>query len=100
MLRQQSALRLQRDVTNTTNNLLARNSEMLKTSSIDIARENERGIVDIETLKKVNEDLIITLEETLKIQQEGREKRAQVEVELKTMENDIKNKLMDLKDRV
>jgi uncharacterized protein YaaN involved in tellurite resistance len=51
-------------------------------------------------LKKVNEDLIITLEETLKIQQEGREKRAQVEVELKTMENDIKNKLMDLKDRV
>lgn len=100
MLRQQSALRLHRDVTNTTNNLLARNSEMLKTSSIDIARENERGIVDIETLKKVNEDLIITLEETLKIQQEGREKRAQVEVELKTMENDIKNKLMDLKDRV
>lgn len=100
MLRQQSALRLQRDVTNTTNNLLARNSEMLKTSSIDIARENERGIVDIETLKKVNEDLIITLEETLKIQQEGREKRAQVEIELKTMENDIKNKLMDLKDRV
>lgn len=100
MLRQQSALRLQRDVTNATNNLLARNSEMLKTSSIDIAKENERGIVDIETLKKVNEDLIITLEETLKIQQEGREKRAQVEVELKTMENDIKNKLMDLKDRV
>ena len=73
---------------------------MLKTSSIDIARENERGIVDIETLKKVNEDLIITLEETLKIQQEGREKRAQVEIELKTMENDIKNKLMELKDRV
>ena len=100
MLRQQSALRLQRDVTNATNNLLARNSEMLKTSSIDIARENERGIVDIETLKKVNEDLIITLEETLKIQQEGREKRAQVEIELKTMENDIKNKLMELKDRV
>ena len=73
---------------------------MLKTSSIDIARENERGIVDIETLKKVNEDLIITLEETLKIQQDGREKRAQVETELKTMENDIKNKLMEIKDRV
>ncbi len=100
MLRQQSALKLQKDVTNATNNLLARNSEMLKTSSIDIARENERGIVDIETLKKVNEDLIITLEETLKIQQDGREKRAQVETELKTMENDIKNKLMEFKDRV
>ncbi|NLB79448.1 MAG: toxic anion resistance protein [Clostridiaceae bacterium] len=100
MLRQQSALKLQKDVTNATNNLLARNSEMLKTSSIDIARENERGIVDIETLKKVNEDLIITLEETLKIQQDGREKRAQVETELKTMENDIKNKLMEIKDRV
>lgn len=100
MLRQQSALQLQKDVTNTTNNLLARNSEMLKTSSIEIAKENERGIVEIETLKKVNGDLIITLEETLKIQQEGRAKRAQVEVELKTMENDIKNKLMDIRDRV
>ena len=100
MLRQQSALKLQRDVTNTTNDLLARNSEMLKTSSIDIARENERGIVDIETLKKVNEDLITTLEETLKIQQDGRVKRAQAETELKTMEDDIKRKLLELKDRV
>lgn len=100
MLRQQSALKLQRDVTNATNNLLARNSEMLKTSSIDIARENERGIVDIETLKKVNEDLIITLEETLKIQQDGRARRMQVETELKTMEDDIKKKLLEMKDRV
>jgi uncharacterized protein YaaN involved in tellurite resistance len=100
MLRQQSALKLQRDVTNATNNLLARNSEMLKTSSIDIARENERGIVDIETLKKVNEDLIITLEETLKIQQDGRARRAQVEAELKTMEDDLKRKLLEMKDRV
>ncbi|NLX64719.1 MAG: toxic anion resistance protein [Clostridiaceae bacterium] len=100
MLRQQAALKLQRDVTNATNNLLARNSEMLKTSSIEIAKENERGIVDIETLKKVNEDLIVTLEETLKIQQEGREKRAQVEMELRAMENDLKSKLMELKDRV
>jgi len=100
MLRQQAALKLQRDVTNATNNLLARNSEMLKTSSIDIARENERGIVDIETLKKVNEDLIVTLEETLKIQQEGRAKRAQVEAELKTMEEDIRKKLLEIRDRV
>jgi uncharacterized protein YaaN involved in tellurite resistance len=100
MLRQQSALKLQRDVTNTTNDLLARNSEMLKTSSIDIARENERGIVDIETLKKVNEDLIVTLEETLKIQQDGRTRRAQAETELKSMEEDIRRKLLEMKDRV
>lgn len=100
MLRQQAALKLQRDVTNTTNNLLARNSEMLKTNSIEIARENERGIVDIETLKKVNEDLIITLEETLRIQQDGRARRAQIETELRTMEDDIKKKLLEIKDRV
>jgi uncharacterized protein YaaN involved in tellurite resistance len=100
MLRQQTALKLQRDVTNTTNDLLSRNSEMLKMSSIDIARENERGIVDIETLKKVNEDLIITLEETLKIQQDGRVRRAQAETELRSMEEDIKRKLLEMKDRV
>lgn len=96
MLRQQSALQLQRNVTDTTNNLLQRNSEMLKTSSIEVARENERGIVEIETLKKVNQDLVTTLEETLKIQKEGRLRRQQVEVELKTMETDLKNKLMEL----
>jgi uncharacterized protein YaaN involved in tellurite resistance len=100
MLRQQAALKLQRDVTNTTNELLARNSEMLKTGSIDIARESERGIVDIETLKKVNEDLIVTLEEILKIQQDGRVRRMQAEAELKTMEEDIKRKLLEIKDRV
>ncbi len=100
MLRQQAALKLQRDVTNATNELLARNSEMLKTSSIDIARENERGIVDIETLKKVNQDLIETLEETLSIQQEGRQKRLQAEAELRNMEDDLKRKLLELKDRV
>ncbi|NMA64976.1 MAG: toxic anion resistance protein, partial [Clostridiaceae bacterium] len=100
MLRQQSALKLQRDVTNTTNELLSRNSEMLKTSSIEIARENERGIVDIETLKKVNQDLIETLEETLTIQQEGRQRRLQAETELRTMEDELKRKLLEMKDRV
>ncbi len=100
MLRQQSALKLQRDVTNATNDLLARNSEMLKISSVEIARENERGIVDIETLKKVNQDLIDTLEETLNIQQEGRQRRMQAETELRTMEADLKRKLLELKDRV
>ena len=100
MLRQQAALKLQRDVTNTTNELLSRNSEMLKVSSIEIARENERGIVDIETLKKVNQDLIETLEETLAISQEGRQKRLQAEAELRTMEDELKRKLLDMKDRV
>ena len=93
MLRQQNALKLQKDVTRTTNELLAKNSEMLKTSSIEIARENERGIVEIETLKKVNEDLMITLEETIKIQQEGRARRQQAEMELKTMEEDLRRSL-------
>ena len=99
MLRQQGALKLQQDVTKTTNDLLARNSEMLKTSSIEIAKENERGVVEIETLKKVNEDLLTTLEETLRIQQEGRSKRQQAEVELKTMEDDLKRKLLEMRDR-
>ncbi|HOK43537.1 MAG TPA: toxic anion resistance protein [Thermoclostridium caenicola] len=100
MLRQQNALQLQKDVTKTTNDLLAKNSEMLKTSSIEIARENERGIVEIETLKKVNEDLMTTLEEVLRIQQEGRAKRQQAEIELRNMEEELKKKLLDLRDRV
>lgn len=99
LLRQQSALQLQRDVTNTTNDLLTKNSELLKTGTIEIAKENERGIVEIETLKKVNADLMFTLEETLKIQQDGRAKRAAAEVELKTMENDIKAKLLEIRDK-
>lgn len=96
MMRQQSALQIQKEVTDTTNDLLQQNSEMLKMGSINVARENERGIVEIETLKKVNLDLVTTLEETLKIQQEGRAKRQQVEAELKVMETDLKNKLMEL----
>lgn len=97
LFRQEKALKLQREVTNTTNNLLAKNSELLKTNSIEVARESERGIVDIETLKKVNSDLIETIEETLKIQQEGRQKRQQAEVELKVMEEGLKKKLLEVK---
>ncbi|MDF2532622.1 MAG: tellurium resistance protein [Clostridia bacterium] len=92
--RQKRALEVQREVTETTNDLLRRNSEMLKESTIGIAKENERGIVDIETLKKVNGDLISTIEETLKIQQEGREKRKQAEIELATIEKELKEKLV------
>ncbi|MTV49246.1 toxic anion resistance protein [Heliobacillus mobilis] len=94
--RQQSALAMQKQVTDTTNDLLLRNSEMLKTNSIGVARENERAIVDLETLKKTQENLIHTLEETLKIQQEGRTKRQEAETELARMEQELKNRLMTI----
>lgn len=96
LLRQQDALKLQKSVTDSTNDLLAKNSELLKTGSIQVARENERGIVELETLKKVNTDLVATLQETLKIQSEGRTKRMQVESELKVMENDLKARLLEM----
>ena len=94
LYRQENAMKLQREVTNTTNELLTRNSEKLKQNTIDIAKEQERGIVEIETLKKVNEDLITTIEETLKIQQEGRQNRKQAEVELIEMEEQLKVALL------
>ncbi|MCW2276898.1 toxic anion resistance protein [Heliophilum fasciatum] len=94
--RQQSALAMQRQVTDTTNDLLLRNSEMLKTNSIGVARENERGIVDLETLQKTQANLIATLEETLKIQQTGRAKRREAETELARMEQELKTQLTTL----
>jgi uncharacterized protein YaaN involved in tellurite resistance len=97
LFRQQKAVEAQKQVTETTNNLLLRNSEMLKTNSIEVAKENERGLIDIETLKKTQENLVTTLEETLKIQQEGRLKRQQVERELITMEEQLKQTLLSLK---
>lgn len=82
LLRQQQAVAAQRQVSETTNELLKRNADMLKTNAIETARENERGIVDIETLKETQSSLIETLQETLKIQQEGRAKRAVAEKNL------------------
>ena len=93
LFRQKKALGVQKAVTDATNDLLTRNSELLKTGSIEVAKESERGIVEIETLKKTNDDLIATLEETLKIQTEGREKRAQAEKDLAQIESDLKAKL-------
>jgi uncharacterized protein YaaN involved in tellurite resistance len=93
LVRQRRALEMQHEVDETTNQLLAKNSEMLKQGSIEVAQANERGIVDIETLRKVNEDLVATIDETLRIQREGREKRAQVEVELATLERELKEKI-------
>jgi uncharacterized protein YaaN involved in tellurite resistance len=97
LLRQKKALNVQKEVTSVTNELLQKNSEMLKTGSIEIAKESEKGILEIETLKKINSDLITTLDETLKIQTEGKQKRQAVEQELVKMEDEIKTKLMKAK---
>lgn len=99
LFRQNKALEMQREVTDTTNELLQKNSEMLKQNTTGIARESERGIIEIETLKKVNSDLISTLEETLKIQADGKAKRQQAEVELGNMEKELKNKLIQISGR-
>jgi len=96
LLRQKDAVTAQRQVSQTTNDLMRKNSEMLKISAIETAKENERGVIDIETLKQTQQDLIETLEETLKIQQEGRIKRKEAEKELSLMENDLKVKLLNI----
>ncbi|MEI2663371.1 toxic anion resistance protein [Rossellomorea vietnamensis] len=97
LLNQQKAVAAQKQVSRTTNELLLKNSEMLKTNSIETAKENERGIIDIDTLKKTQENLISTIEETLAIQAEGRQKRQQAEQEMVTMENDLKQKLIEIR---
>jgi uncharacterized protein YaaN involved in tellurite resistance len=78
---------------------LLKNAEMLKTNTIETAKENERGLVDIETLKKTQENLITTLEETLRIQEEGWTKRRQAEHDLAAMENELRLKLLEIKDK-
>lgn len=90
----QKALEAQKAVTDATNELLRRNSEMLKESTINVAKETERGIVDIETIKKANQDIVSTIEQVLQIQREGREKRKVVEQELLQSENELKNNLL------
>ncbi|MGJ7921885.1 toxic anion resistance protein [Neobacillus sp. LXY-4] len=97
LLRQRHAVEAQKQVSKTTNELLLKNAEMLKSNTIETAKENERGLVDIETLKKTQESLISTLEETLRIQEEGRTKRRAAEQELATMENELKLKLLEIK---
>lgn len=97
LFHQEKALELQREVTDTTNELLKKNAELLKDNSIKIARENERGIVDIETLKKVNADLISTIEETIKIQQDGKARRQAAESEIAKIEADLRAKLLTLR---
>lgn len=90
----QRALEAQKAVTDATNELLRRNSEMLKESTINVAKETERGIVDIETIKKANQDIVSTIEQVLQIQRDGREKRKVVEQELLQAENELKDNLL------
>jgi len=86
----------QRQVSDMTNELLKKNAAALKMATVETAKEAERGIVDMETLKNTNESLISTLDEVLRIQSEGREKRRQAEAELQNMENQLKNKLLQI----
>ena len=92
--RQFKAVEAQKQVTKTTNDLLLKNSEMLKMNSIETAKENERGIVEIETLKQTQENLLQTIEETLRIQADGRVKRKSAEVEIARMEEQLKQRLL------
>ena len=92
----QDAARAQREVTDATNELLKKNAEALKMASIETAKESERGIVDIETLTQTNQTLIDTFDEVMKIQAEGRTKRAEAEVELQRIENEMKAKLIEV----
>ncbi|MDK8384888.1 toxic anion resistance protein [Lacticaseibacillus rhamnosus] len=95
LLRQKNAVTAQRQVSETTNDLLKKNSEMLKISSIETAKENERGVVDIETLTQTQNDLIDTLKQTLQIQQDGRLKRQNAEKQLVQMEGELKQQLLN-----
>jgi len=90
------AAKVQSEVTNMTNELLRKNAETLKISTIETAKESERGIVDIETLRATNESLISTLDEVLRIQTEGRQKRKEAEVELQSIEEKLKNRLLQM----
>ena len=90
------AAEAQRQVTDMTNELLRKNAEKLKMATIDTAKESERGIVDMETLKATNESLISTLDEVLNIQKEGRQRRQEAEAELRNMEVELKNKLLEI----
>lgn len=89
------AARAQREVSDMTNELLKKNAETLKVASIETAKESERGIVDIETLQSTNQTLISTLDEVLKIQQDGRAKRADAEEKLQAIEDEMRQKLLE-----
>ena len=91
------AMKAQREVTDVTNTLLESNAKALHQGSVSVAKESERGIVDLETLKKTNEELIATLDEVRQIQDDGRARRAEAEAELQRIEDELKQKLLDMK---
>lgn len=94
LVNQQKAIQMQKQVSDATNNLLRKNAEMLKQNTLDTAKENERGIVDIETIEEVNNKLIETVQEVLKIQQDGRSQRQNAEKELLRIEENLKQTLV------
>lgn len=96
LLRQQEAITAQRQVSETTNEMLEKNAEMLKMSSIETARENERAVVDIETLEKTQSHLIETLQEVIQIQKDGHQKRQDAEKRIYAMENQLKTQLLEI----
>ena len=93
----QQAAKAQNAVSEMTNELLKKNAEALHEATVTTAKESERGIVDIETLKETNDKLLATLDEVLKIQDEGRQKRMQAEADMIRMENELKAKLLEIK---
>lgn len=93
----EQAMKAQKAVSDTTNELLKKNAELLKETTVGVAQESERGIVDVETLQHTNQMLIDTLDEVVKIQNEGREKRKAAEVELLNIENQLKNKMLEMR---
>ena len=93
MAHSKEAIKAQQAVTNATNEILSENAEMLHQSTVEIATENERGVVDIETLQHTNEELIATLDDLIRIQDEGREKRRNAEIELTNIEQQLKERL-------
>ena len=91
------AAKAQREVTDMTNELLRKNAQTLKMATVETAKESERGIVDMETLKATNESLISTLDEVMRIQQEGHQKRMEAEVEMQKIEDELKKKLLQIR---
>ena len=92
----QQAMQAQKAVTDMTNELLKKNAEKLKQGTLATAQEAERGVIDIETLMQTNQSLIDTIDEVIRIQQEGREKRVEAEKNLAQMENELKQKLLSM----
>ena len=93
----EQAMQAQRNVTDVTNELLMKNAKTLHQGSVNVAKESERGIVDMETLKQTNLELIATLDEVRQIQDDGRARRAQAEDELARIEGELKDKLLEMK---